>query len=393
MQNKINVMIISADMPGLLSKLLERNISVEKIYQKDDITYTCTLRMADYGIVCDFAHSRGDMIHLVEQHGVRFFITRMIHRPMLTFGITVLLLLSWWLPTRVLFVEVEGNSKIPTRLILEEAAQCGIFFGASRKAVRSEQMKNRLLSALPELQWAGVNTRGCVAKISVKEKSEVQAYPMTETGVSNIVAERDGVITGCVVQNGNPLCEVGDAVKAGQILVSGYTDCGFLIRATDAQAEITADTIHNLRIIVPAERSVRVKEKKQTTKVGLLIGKKLINFSKDSGILDTMCVKMYKTKYLALPGGKVLPIAFVIEQHTFYETICQRETLTDTAVMLEEYAKSYLATQMISGQIIQEETIVGSANGSHYLQGQYFCNEIIGQTVREEYFYTNGEDY
>ena len=80
-------------------------------------------------------------------------------------GLCLLLLLVCILPTRVLFMRVEGNESIPENLILEAAEDCGIRFGASRSAVRSEKVKNGILSRISELQWVGVNTKGCIAVI------------------------------------------------------------------------------------------------------------------------------------------------------------------------------------------------------------------------------------
>lgn len=393
MQDKIKVMITSADMPGLLSKLIEQNLTVEQIQQEDDITYTCMLDAKGYKAVCDIMDVRGDTIKSVERKGLGYRVANILHRPILAVGVTLLIALSLWLPMRVFFVEVTGNVKIPDTRILEEAAKCGIYFGASRKEVRSEQMKNKLLSSLPELQWAGINTYGCVAEISVKEKSKPPVEFEQAPNVSSIVASRDGVITSCVVQKGNQLCEVGNAVKAGQTLVSGYTDCGLHIRATEAQAEITADTMHNFQSILPTENVIRLKEKFHKTRIRVLLGKKLINFSKDSGILDAMCVKMYKTKYLTLPGGRTLPVALVMEESTFYETTYQMPEPANIETMLENGARTYLISQMISGQILDVETVFGVTDGYYYLQGQYICNEIIGQALSEERFNTNGENF
>lgn len=392
MKNKIKVNVVSADMPGLISKLLDRGISVERIQQKDDLLYTCMLDMSAYNSACDIADGRGDTISIILRRGVGWRIMNSLHRPIVMLGMTILLALSLWLPTRVFFVIVEGNTQIPTNLILSESARCGICFGASRKAVRSEQVKNQLLSAIPELQWVGVNTRGCSAIISVSEKHKAQYGQDDDVNVSSIVAARDGVITSCTVQSGNQLCYVGEAVKSGQILVSGYVDCGLLIRTTEAKAEVTADTTHNLQTIIPNERTHRTNINKQITRCSLLIGKKLINFSKDSGILDAMCAKMYKTKYMTLPGGKVLPVALVMEERTYYETARRVAEPATAAEQLREYTEALLLRQMISGQILKSDYNFDENNDSYLLRGQYLCNEIISKTLREGRIYTDGED-
>ena len=91
----------------------------------------------------------------------------------LIIGLMLLLFFSVWLPSRVLFIEIQGNDTLSAQSILEEAKDCGIIMGASRRFVRSQQVKNTLLDKLPQLQWAGVETIGCVAVITVRERQPV----------------------------------------------------------------------------------------------------------------------------------------------------------------------------------------------------------------------------
>ena len=96
-------------------------------------------------------------------------------------------------PNRVWFVEVEGNGSIPDRQILAAAEECGVKFWAKAGEIRSEQVKNKILNLVPELQWAGVNFSGGVAIVSVRERLPEEAVRDRST-VTNVVAARDGVI-------------------------------------------------------------------------------------------------------------------------------------------------------------------------------------------------------
>ena len=119
----------------------------------------------------------------------------------------------------MLFIEAEGNELLSGEEILAAAEECGISFGASRKYIRSEKVKNQLLSLLPELQWAGINTVGCRAVISVRERAVAEnSHP--KQYVSNLVAEQDAYILSATVTEGTPMVRPGDSVVAGQTLVS-----------------------------------------------------------------------------------------------------------------------------------------------------------------------------
>lgn len=377
------VEIIGADPAGTLSALHNAGIAVFQTVRKDDLTLQFIIRRQDYRRTQQIVGRRGDRIRLIGRRGLYWTARGLLRRPVLVIGLLVLLVLGCFLPTRILFFRVEGNESVPTRLILEQAAQCGITFGASRREVRSEKMKNALLEALPQLQWAGINTNGCVATISVREREIVEPTPI-KTGVSSIVATRDGVILSCTVTRGNTVCKVGQAVKAGEVLVSGYTDCGLSIRASQAEGEIYAQTERQLSVSILTQYQKKAIKTQEIKKYSLIIGKSRINFYKNSGILDATCDKMYVENYVTLPGGFQLPVALVTEVWTYYD--CTDEMLSEeaSAQQLSDFAAFYLKQQMIAGKILSREEAVYSDDGIFCLDGQYACQEMIGRVQKEE---------
>jgi hypothetical protein len=244
-------------------------------------------------------------------------------------------------------------------------------------------VKNQLLSAIPELEWVGINTAGCVATISVRERQSGEDT-IQRHGVSSIVATRDGVIRELTVTGGSAACKTGQAVKAGQVLISGYTDCGISIRAERAQGEVYAQARHEISCIMALNFSQRGEQVAAIRKTGIIIGKNRINFSQDSGILDTGCVKMYEENYVTLPGGFILPIAIVTETYIYYD---DRESvavgdLEDTE--LPQLVRSYLSSQMIAGRIVNADVNISRQEDSILLSGKYECLEMIGQERLEE---------
>ena len=229
----------------------------------------------------------------------------------------------------------------------------------------------------------GINTSGCVATISVRERQRTDETPQIQ-GVTSIVATRDGIVREITVTGGSAACKTGQEVKAGQVLISGYTDCGISIRAERAKGEVYAQTSHEISCIMPCFAAQRGEQVATIRKKGLIIGKNRINFSQDSGILDTGCVKMYEENYVTLPGGFVLPIAIVTETYIYYE---DRESvamgdLEDTT--LPQLAESYLNSQMIAGRIVNSDVNISQQKDALLLNGNYECLEMIGQERLEE---------
>lgn len=380
---QVRLKVISADSTMLLHHLSRNGIQLFDVQHMDELTVNFSINRQDYRYVKQFLKQREDSFEIVSLFGVYWKIKKLLKRPVLIVGILLLLFLVLYLPTRVLFVGIQGNHAVPTKLILEQAEECGIRFGASREHVRSEKVKNLLLESIPELQWAGINTYGCFAVISVDE--EPDQGPKKDSGTySNIVAVRDGVITQISVTKGTPKCEVGQSVRQGQVLVSGYADYGFKLTATGAEAEIFAQTGRSLTAITPAVFEKRGSAYKEETRYSLLLGKKLINFYKDSGILGGNCVRIYEEYYVVLPGGYRLPLGFVKEQRIHYEIRTEKTTEAGSFSWLSEAAESYLNSSMLAGEILSKYTFLKEDEGVCRLYGTYRCREMISRIRKEE---------
>ena len=383
----LRLRITSADLAGSLSALTSLGSPVYQVEQTGPLTFELTVARRDYSRVAKLLERRGEKLEILRRQGSFWALAGLKKR-----GLAVLLALAVFLPTRVLFIQVQGNETVPTRLIIEQARDCGIGFGASRREVRSERVKNRLLEAIPELQWAGVNTAGCVAVISVRERTQAEQTEKPSMGVSSIVAARDGVISSCTVLRGNQLCKVGQAVRAGEVLVSGYIDTGLFLRATQAEAEVFAQTQRRLKAVTPENCLQKGEVIRVEKKYSLIFGKKQINFYNDSGIFSGSCDKMYAQYPLTLPGGFQLPVALAVETLYYREARTGSVAPEDARALLDAFAENYLRGQMVAGSILDRRDDLLQEGGVFHLTGEYACQEMIGR-VRSEEMIESGENH
>jgi len=380
MNGMVKLKITVADPSMLLSELHQMRIPMEQVLVPDELTLQVCIRRQDYRAVIAFAEKRGGECKTAGKYGLFWDLVGITKRPMLLIGMGIILALTFFLPTRLLFYRVEGNHTVPARQIIAFAAENGLEFGAIRREIRSEKIKNALLKAIPELEWVGINTAGCVATISVRERQNQAEPPMT-SGVSNIIAARNGTVQELIVTAGSALVKPGQEVTAGQVLISGYTDCGLMIRAERAQGEIYAITSHQLTVLVPDYSSELGGISSETKNFSLIFGKKRINFFESGGNLDTGCVKMYEENYVTLPGGFVLPIGIATEHCIYYNPT---ETDISQEQQLLQGSERYLLTQMVAGRILSREEEIFRENGVWCLEGSYECLEMIGKEQSEE---------
>lgn len=386
----VTVQLTGADLAGSLRALSSRDIPVFQAESTGELTMTAQLYHHHLKKVVGILEKKGDTVQIIHHNGIYWYLRSALQRPVLLLGLAAVLTAVLLLPTRVLFIQVEGTEHLPPQLILERAAQCGIRFGASTRGVRSEKMKNALLHAMPELEWAGINTYGCVATISVREcpqPPQQDAVP----GAGGIVAIRDGVVRSMDVTSGTPQVTVGQAVQEGELLISGYADRGLCLEATPAKGEIFGATRRDLTVFSPGFWAVREGNLATEKKFAIRIGKKRINFYKDSGILGSSCVKMVSEKDWVLPGGFSLPVTLIVEEWT--QTASTRQAIPPGVMetRLDDFAAAYLSAQMIGGQVERANRWVEQAGEIWQLTGEYACVELLGKPVNWEIENTHGE--
>lgn len=388
LQGMMRVRITSADIPGALRMLTEHSIILQDIESESDLCVLLTLSRKDFKKGRTLLEKHGDRFEPQRKYGLYWTLFSAKRRWLLLTGCLLLLFLTLYLPSKIYFFEVKGNHTIPDKWILEKAELSGLTFGCKRSAIKSEQIKNNILERVPELDWVGITTAGCVATIEVREKPIEEKIQNPSMYVSHIIANCDGVVDSVTVTKGTLLCKPGQAIEKGQILISGYEDCGLVIKATGAEGEIYGKTIRTINLFTPANGALKGEKNTSVKKYSLQIGKKLINFSKDSGISPSGCVKMYLRKYLTLPGGFQLPVSIICQELITCDVYDAEPFELDTQ-WLEHTAQQYVLNQMIAGEILLQQTAVQQNGDFYILKGAYACREQIGKTKFEEF--RNGE--
>ena len=389
-EGSVTAVLTSADPGWMIEKINEREIPLYHVKKTGELTVSFRCARNSQQSVSKLCEKYGSEVHFQENRDLGWCILSVLRHRVLVTGIIVLFLMTWYLPTRVLFIRVEGNVQIPSGQILDAAQSCGIHFGVSGKTVRSEHMKNALLEKIPELQWAGINTSGCMATILVRERETEKAQPRS-AGVQSIAAVRDGYITSCTVTRGTGVCVPGQVVKAGQILISGYTDCGYCIRAEGAQGEVYGETNRNFRTIIPSSVLVRHQKRNIIRRCGIIIGKKQINLRKDSGISPGTCGRMYEEYYITLPGGFSLPLGYFRDTITHWNCDGIQVGSQNQESEWQSFAKRSVLEQTVAGHILRESHICTQMDDFILLESSFRCSEMIGRVIMQEIGDTNGE--
>ena len=379
----VRLEVTSPDPDRLIFRLANAGIRLADIEYTDALSVHITIPKSACGQVFILAERNGGKCRILRKRGAAWLGISLLRRPVLTCGILLFVLTALVLSNIVLRVEVAGNQRIPASYILEQANACGIRFGSKTKSVRSEEVKNQLLSQIPQLQWVGVNTAGSVVTIQVKEREPNPAVPERKSQVAHVIAGCDAVISEITVHRGTPLYTPGKSVLAGEVIISGYTDCGLKVTAEAADGEVYGYTQRQLELLSPQKTADQTQILATHTCYRLKIGKKVINFCNHSGIQEASCDKMYSEDYWELPGGFVLPLSLIRVKRCQYKLSATSAQPREIS-WLKSYAEQYLCSRMVAGSILLENSEVQITQGSCRLSGSYTCHEMIGQVRYEE---------
>lgn len=211
--------------------------------------------------------------------------------------------------------EVTGNDTVPTEAILQALERCGVSVGTRGVGLDQNDIRNGVLTLLPDVVYLAVNVRGCTAHVQVVERTR-PPHLYRDSDVQNIVAARDGLITEIEALDGVTCVAVGDTVQAGQVLLGGVADSPRGVRYMRATGRIRARTWYQWTVPVSLAAAADSDDGGDYTRVALDIGRNRINFFSGGSVLGVNCDKITVYYPLSLPFGLRLPLTLVTETVT-----------------------------------------------------------------------------
>ena len=388
----LTIRFTAADPENVITRLSCEGVELSEISWIDFLTVEIRIMNSQRLFVCAKLEGMGISFCILKRSGTLWLLDKILKRPVFLLSLLLFSLLVLFLPSRVMRIEIVGNETASAKAILQLLEDSGVSFGAKTSEIRSENIKNILMKEIPKIQWVGVTVSGCKVTICVRERSDNKIDSDDIYAVSNIVATQDGIISKIISYRGNPLVQVGESVKRGDVIISGYTDCGIMTVAQQASGEVFAYTQRKCRVLTPTTVEKRESKVAEYRCYRLQLGKKVINFCNHSGISSGTCVKMYSEYYWSLPGGFRIPVCFTQINHVEYDTVIASET-AESIHWLPEHVRNYVKSQMLGGSILTESVIWNTDDGFSELHGTYACHEMIGKEKHEEIVGQDAKDY
>ncbi len=380
LRGTVRLRITGAAPETLLNALAEAGIAFWELEREDALHYSCTVWRHGRRAVEPLAARCLCVVETLQERGAPVLWRRLRRRPVLLLALAAAIAACFLSQRYILFITVEGEKSVREEEILHALEELGIHCGTPTGALDSELTKHRMLNAVPELSWIGTNRSGFCLRAEVTERSEaeLEAQPYA---AAHIVARRSGLLTDVSVFQGMRLCQEGDAVCAGQLLVSAFEDHGLFLRAVCAEAEIYAQTWYSGTVVMPKISQQKCYTGEVFRELWLLVGRKRIKICGSSSISLTECDKMVEVKRIQLPQGYTLPLALEICTYRRYETQpVELSAQTARAQLLSAWLLQ-CRRQMNAGCVLETASSLLHTDALYVLNAESTCHEMIARLV------------
>ena len=330
---------------SLLDLCMERGISYTDFSYDDRgaVSFACSGRAAS--VLKRLCEERGIAIEVQSAFGLPYFCYRYRKRAGLLLGTMLSIALMILSKSYVWDVRVTGNTTMTDSEVIAELEACGFGVGSYIPTFRAGELENRVLIASDRISWIAVYLDGTVATVQVVEHA--QKPPAEDTSKpANLVAAFDGQIEFLELYRGDCLVKVGQAVKKGDLLVSGIYDSqtqGF--RYTRASGKVYARTERHFTVEIPLVYEEKVYGEAQRGEITLHFFGFSTKILKSTGNVEDRCDIIKEEKGLDWLGVSSLPMGITVTSLLPYEmrevTRTQEAALELAYVELEQQLAAF----------------------------------------------------
>lgn len=366
-----------------LNLCAEKNIFIWDISHKKNNTVMLKMSINGFKKIRNTAYKTRSEIKIIQKSGLPFVLENGKSRKGLFAGAFLAVLIFFALSSFVWEISVEGNEKMSEEKIISLLSECGFKIGTPRWKIDANEIKNKMLLKSDALSWIWVDVRGTRAVATVREKKEAPKI-YDESAASNIVAKRNGLITGIAATNGIAVVKEGDVVAKGDLLISGVSES-----SVSGYKYINSSGTVKARTWYENEGQTSLV-KTNFSKTSKKISKNTVNFFGFDVLLywnDKIPFKFYEeeTKNHRLRIGKNAPLPVEIKRKIYYEL-----EKKETKISLEDAVKAEgdSLKKELDKTIGEEVSIVKKdvefnegENGTINVKVIYECIEDIAENV------------
>ena len=365
---------VKGDYPErLLNQLGFKGVSVWNMHRCGDIL-TASMKASDYKKMLSLRGKNRVFTHVTERKGLPFTLKKYRYRVGFAFGIALYFSIIIFLSNFVWNIEIVGTERLDNQRILQALENLGVKEGSKISSIDQQTLPSLLALEIDGIAWCSVNIEGVKVTVNISESAVTERFDSTP---GNLVAKCDGVITKIEVLSGTTAVTLGQTVKKGDLLVSGFTEYKDGSSSFGPSlGKIVAKTERNLEVFSPfnVERIVEAGEPLQ---------KSVISFF---GLNIPLYLGQFKGQYHVSTeteklqhNGMYIPVFLKTATFTPTKTVSVTLSEEEASEIAREMLDKLESEELLDAEIISKELSFNVTSEGVVLSARYICRENIAE--------------
>ena len=233
--------------------------------------YEMNISIRGFGKIRPIVRKTGVRVVIAERAGLPFFLYRYRKRKLFFVGAGLFFVLIFTLSKFIWSIDIRGNFTRTDETLLEFLEEKEVVNGMRISEVDCGRIVKDIRKEYDDIIWVSASVEGTKLIIQIKENQDViketekKEEQDKEIQPTDIVADRDCVVTKIITRKGIPQIAEGTEIKTGDILVSGQVpvnnDAGETIGYQPQESD--ADILGQTTISYSDKESIIYEDKKR----------------------------------------------------------------------------------------------------------------------------------
>lgn len=320
-------------------------------------------------------------VTIKSKEGLYFTFHKYRKRKIFALLTLVLIIVSIAFSTFIWNIEITGNTYISNDEILTALKNSGVYVGKNKTFIDKKEVISNMRVNVPDLSWIGVELDGTKAIVKVVEKTKIDEKDIQQDVCGNIVADKSGIVTKIIPENGTALLKAGSYAEEGNILIEGVIYSKLLEpEYVPAKGIIRINKEYTFSKEYYFDNILKNYKNKVRYSIGISIDSKeyMINYLNKSLKYDINKSK----KEFSLFGKS---ISFDLYKFTEYEESSFKKSKDEILEEAKIDGKNYIDNEILpktnTGNIVDSVMDIEETDNSIKVNIKYTINERIGKFV------------
>ncbi len=359
----------------LINLCAVNHIAVFDVIYKDS-SLRAKITFKQFSRLRPLARKTGVKIKTVKKCGLPFYLSEHSDRVGLIAGAIFAIIFMLIMNCFLWCIDASGSEKYSSSQIIEAAEKAGVRHGIFIFGFDEDKAAREIYKLFDnELSWVTVNIKGSRASIEVRDTDKTGETQTDDKEPCNIVADFDGVILSDETYSGIKSISKGNAVKKGDLLISGVMDnMDLSVTYYKAKGKFTALRANSEEVSEKYDDKImKYTECNKYYKLYLFGLKIPLGFYDDKADED-----IFKMSFYLQYAGETLPFGIECVFKAKYES-CAAEKERAHILAADRYS-SLCFDKYKNTKLLKSDIKLISDNSGVKITGEHQCIDFIGES-------------